>query len=309
MTEVSVYSGNYVPPNKTFAEKYMPQLVHIYERQPTNPNPPKKVVIFDLDETIGSFGDLYFLWKSLHLENTYPPPPESMRRFHQMLSLYPEMFRPGIFAVIEYIYRKIQKGIAYPVHVYTNTQCDAPAWVDMILSYIEHKVIGPDDSGQRGRVLFADPICAFKIGGKRVNLKRTTQHKTPADFVKCSLIPRNTEICFVDDQTHDSMKTGKIYYIQPPPYYHPLSREEIMDRFSRSELYSVYFSGPNTTKPTKLFLKPDVSNDVSIGKKIMYYVREFFLLGLPPSQYSRRKRTGCANQRCTRSKRKPRLDG
>jgi hypothetical protein len=140
-----------------------------------------------------------------------------------------------------------------------------------------------------------------------VNVKRTTHHKTPVDFVKCSLVPRNTEICFVDDQTHDSMKTGKIYYIQPPPYYHPLSREEIMDRFSRSELYSVYFSGPNTANSPKLFLKHDMSSDVAIGKKIMYYVREFFLLGLPPSQYSRRRRAGCINQRCTRSKRKPRL--
>jgi hypothetical protein len=149
MADVHVYSGNYVPIKKTFTEKYMPELIQVYERPNSqNPIPHKKVVIFDLDETIGSFGDLYFLWKSLHPENKYPSPHEYTSRFHKMLALYPEMFRPGIFAVIEYIYRKIQKGIAYPVHVYTNTQCDAPAWVDIILSYIEHKVIGPDDSGQ-----------------------------------------------------------------------------------------------------------------------------------------------------------------
>lgn len=285
MADVRVYPGDYITPKKTFVQKYMPQLVQIYQRTKHTPvNPVKKVVIFDLDETIGSFGDLYTLWKYLHSEKGYPVVEESKRQFHRILDLYPEVFRPGIFAVLEYIYRKIHAGFAYPVHVYTNNQCEAPEWVAMILAYIENRI---------GIGLFADPICAFKIGGKRVNVRRTSHDKTPADFVKCSLVPRNTEMCFVDDQTHESMQNNKIYYIQPPPYHQPLSRDEIMNRFYRSALYCEYFAGKGGGIDIQRSMNPvswprDV--DDKIGRKIMYFVREFFLTNVPPSQPTRRRR-------------------
>ena len=297
MADVRVYPGDYITPKKTFAQKYMPQLVQIYQRATREPVPPsKKVVIFDLDETIGSFGDLYTLWKYLHAEKGYPAFEESKLRLHRILDLYPEVFRPGIFPVLEYIYRKIQSGAAHPVHVYTNNQCDAPNWVAMILAYIENMI---------GAGLFADPICAFKIGGKRVNVRRTSHDKTPADFVKCSLVPRNAEMCFVDDQTHDYMKTRKIYYIQPPPYHMPLSRDDIMRRFSRSELYDEYFSSisrPENVSDTIANPFPGREIDEIIGRKIMYFVREFFLVSLPPTQLTRRRRLRKMNS--TRSKSK-----
>ncbi len=293
MNDVRVHPHNYIFPKKTFVEKYMPQLSQIYERRQPKPvaTGPKKVVIFDLDETIGSFGDLSFLWKTLHSDTGYSDSGESKRRFHDILRLYPEFFRPGIFTVFEYIYRKIQRGTAFPIHVYTNNQCEAPNWVAMILSFIENRVV-VTKSDQICSGLFADPICAFKIGGKKVNLKRTTHHKTPADFVRCSLVPRNAEICFMDDQTHEHMKTGKVYYIQPPAYYHPLSREEIMDRFSKSNIYSLYFNKkmiPIEIHSTTTSMSSKKEYDERIGKQIMYFVREFFLVNLPPAQSTRRR--------------------
>lgn len=305
MSDVYVHPNSYIHPasdNKSFIQKYLPQLNKIYERK--SEQSPKKVVIFDLDETIGSFGDLHLLWNNL-------PPANGNASFRAILDIYPEFFRPGIFAVIEYIYKKIQKGISYPIHIYTNTQCDAPNWVDMILSYIENKIQGPRPDNIRGR-LFADPICAFKIGGKRVNIKRTTQNKTPADFVRCSLIPKDAEICFVDDQTHEYMSTKKVYYIQPPPYRHPLSREIIMDRFFRSAVYANYFSYSDdnvrlscqNSEPLRLFGNDYIRKkevDEKIGKKIMFYVREFFLSELPPSQHTR-KRISSNRKNHTRSK-------
>lgn len=304
MADVHVYPGDYVTPTKTFVQRYMPQLVQIYQRAKHGPATPpaKKVVIFDLDETIGSFGDLYTLWKYLHAEKGYPAFEESERQLHRILDLYPEAFRPGIFAVLEYIYRKIQAGSAHPVHVYTNNQCDAPNWVDMILTYIENRI---------GKGLFAYPICAFKIGGKRVNVQRTSHDKTPADFVKCSLVPRNAEMCFVDDQTHDYMKTRKIYYIQPPPYHQPLTREEIMSRFSRSALCGDYFSGKDRLSCVATIIERDRAGadagreiEDKIGRKIMYFVREFFLANLAPAQTTRRRRTFKLNGTRSRSRNK-----
>jgi hypothetical protein len=237
---------------------------------------PKKVVVFDLDETIGSFRDLYELWCHLHARRGFPPKGADEPIFHELLSLYPEMFRVGLFAILDFLNEKFQQKECYPIHIYTNTQCNAPRWVDMILSYLQKQVVGDDTTN----ALFTRPICAFKIDGKRVEPERTTHSKCPSDLIRCSLLPKNVEICFIDDQPHPRMQTGKIYFIQPPPYYHALTREEIMRRFSHSIVYSLYF--PMTKNHVSLmiprtFMEPDPA-EVHIGQKILYYVREFFLV-------------------------------
>lgn len=297
---VRLYSGHYKKRRKrTFMEKYVPQLYWRNKDQDKDtgfmplvttplPLPIKKVVVFDLDETIGSFGDLYELWCELHHRRGFPKEGDDEPIFHELMSLYPEMLRVGLMPILEFLYQKFRQRECYPIHIYTNTQCNAPRWVPLILSYLQKQIVPDDDDNQVS--LFAKPICAFKIDGKRVEPERTTKNKCPSDFIRCSLLPKHVEICFVDDQPHPRMQTGKIYFIQPPPYHHPLTREIILQRFINSILYPMYFSSslsqrqrqnqshsqsPWTKK--REYVAPDPM-DIQIGQKILYYVREFFLV-------------------------------
>jgi hypothetical protein len=73
---------------------------------------PQKVITFDLDETLGSFGDLYILWDGLQMyikNNTEPNneeenPNESM--FYMLMDLYPEFLRYGILNILDFLYHK-----------------------------------------------------------------------------------------------------------------------------------------------------------------------------------------------------------
>ena len=55
-----------------------------------------KVVVFDLDETLGSFADLYILWGGI--KQTW----SDCDTFYELLELYPEFLRYGILTILEY---------------------------------------------------------------------------------------------------------------------------------------------------------------------------------------------------------------
>ena len=60
----------------------------------------KRVMVFDLDETLGSFGDLYILWSGVkHIHKNF-------EQFDKLLDLYPEFFRYGIMTILEFLYEK-----------------------------------------------------------------------------------------------------------------------------------------------------------------------------------------------------------
>ena len=64
---------------------------------------PEKIIVFDLDETLGSFGDLYILWSGIkHLF-------EDFDRFDDLADMYPECIRFGVLTILEYLYKKKQK--------------------------------------------------------------------------------------------------------------------------------------------------------------------------------------------------------
>jgi hypothetical protein len=211
---------------------------------------------------------------------------ESSLPFPDLLDLYPEFLRYGILSILEYLCEKKQRKECDALYIYTNNQCSS-AWTTKICEYL-NKRIDPTSS------LFDKIIHAFKINNTPVELNRTTHEKTHSDFIKCSLLPKSTEICFLDNTYFEDMRHRRIYYIQPRAYHHHLSTEEIIYRFLDSHLGK--HLAPNSGEQAKLYhylyacfqkqgcLHEGSDNakifqtDVFVAQKIMYHLKEFFYL-------------------------------
>lgn len=267
-----------------------------------------KVIIFDLDETIGSFSDLYILWNTIEKHSLSID-------FSNLLDLYPEFLRHGILHILEFLYYKKQTGECSKMYIYTNNQCiinestneESKNWVQLIIEYIESKII-PKESVDR---LFDQVIQAFKIGEKRYELNRSTSAKTHSDFIKCTLLPKTSEMCFIDNSFFPKMCGEHVYYIQPRSYFHYLRTDEIIDRFISSELYkkitytgncfeTILYQAFLEKQPTinMILLEKRLETDILISQKMMYYIREFFYL------YSRKIKTRKLKQKIGRFTRK-----
>ena len=69
----------------------------------------QKIIVFDLDETIGSFGDLYILWSGLQKIYTFDKE-NVQREFNSIMDLYPEFLRYGFMQILEFLYTKKKQG-------------------------------------------------------------------------------------------------------------------------------------------------------------------------------------------------------
>ena len=239
---------------------------------------PKKIVIFDLDETLGSFADLYILWCGI--KHAIP----SFSAFYDICDLYPEFLRYGILTILEYLYDKKMKKECYKIYIYTNNQCSVD-WVNLISKYLETKIKSCPTC-----VLFDQLICAYKINNRRVETSRTGHSKKIDDFIRCSsLFSENADICFVDDVEYPEMKSTKVYYICPRPYIHTLSTNIIIRRFVQAHIVPVgilsnesfwrdWFRLHNR-RVTRL-VKSDIELDLQVSQKMIFHLREFMMFGV-----------------------------
>tara|TARA_B110000879_G_scaffold58060_1_gene81657 strand:- start:3092 stop:3970 length:879 start_codon:yes stop_codon:yes gene_type:complete len=253
----------------------------------------KKVMVFDLDETLGSFVDLEILWslierytKSFHIN------------FDELLDIFPEFLRYGILSILEYIANKKKNGECYKLFVYTNNQC-GKKWTERIINYLNNKITSDF-------TLFDQIVNAFKINNVKIELNRTTHKKTYDDFINCTILPKTTTIFFVDDVSYKDMKKERIYYIKPMPYKHHLSTNEIINRFIYSKYGIILLPRDCTryafkaeyielcmkngtyhlyTNTTKTMLE----NDILISQKLMYHIKEYFLLTNKKNKTCKRK--------------------
>lgn len=247
-------------------------------------NTNKKVIVLDLDETIGSFGELYLLW-SLGLPSNVE---RNQQTFNDLLDIYPEFLRYGILNIIDYLKYKKDNGSYFKTFIYTNNILPIE-WVQMIVNYIERK--------QTSSGLFDKIIPGFN---KTIQCMRTTRDKTHSDFIHCAVLPRSTEICFIDDAYFDKMEYPTVYYIQPKRYNHMMKTSDIVERFANSRfadplnrldvrdlLYQTFIQNGllNTTGKDTL----EVSIDIIVSKKIMYHIKEFFLMSVRKTKTRKRR--------------------
>ena len=211
---------------------------------------PKKIVVFDLDETLGSFNEIGIFWDALeqyHGHNLFK------EQLFDVLDLFDEFLRPNILNILEFVKEQKIKNVCDHVMIYTNNQ-GPKSWVKMLSEYFNMKI---------NYELFDKIIAAFKIRDKVIEMCRTSHAKSVEDLIRCTKIPSNTEICFIDDQFHPLMEQDNVYYINVKPYFFSLPYEIMAERY-----YDAYM------KKTQVDKNDFVLHIVTNMKRYNYIVRQ-----------------------------------
>jgi hypothetical protein len=241
-----------------------------------------KIVVFDLDETLGYFMELGIFWDSLksYQKQKKQTTHFTQNDFNEIIELYPEFIRPNIFSILKYLKRKSESGKCDGVMIYTNNN-GPKEWVNHIKDFFQKKINYP---------LFIHVISAFKVQGKQIEMCRTSYDKTMKDFINCTKIPKNTQICYLDDVFYPNMNHDNVYYIKVKPYIHDLTFEVMIHRFLKSEIgksmvkenehedFSNYMH-TNLSRFDYSYVektKKEYDIDKIITKKTMIYLQDFF---------------------------------
>lgn len=241
---------------------------------------PGKVVVFDMDETLGYFTQFsifwYYLNEYLRINKKNKELKLVYESFNRILNLYPEYIRPNISSVLNYLKHKVEIGKCQGVMIYTNNN-GTKEWIHSIKDFFEDKI---------NYKLFNNVICSFKVNGKQIEMCRTTYEKTVKDFIKCTKLPENTQICFLDDLFHPKMNYENVYYIKLKAYIHDLPFDKILKRFSNSDIGKKILEDPQQFDDymNKAFnsynfvikTKEEQDIDKIITKQTMLYLQNFF---------------------------------
>jgi hypothetical protein len=245
-----------------------------------------KIVVFDMDETMGYFVELGIFWDSLNnyiklhkLDNIITI---NQDVFNSILDLFPEFLRPNIFTIFNFLKQKKLSKQCQGVMIYTNNQGPRD-WVNYVKNYFESKM---------NYKIFNHIISAFKINGKRVELCRSSHDKSMKDLIKCTKLPKDAEICYLDDTYYPEMNYENVYYIKIKPYTHDLDFDVMIQRFINSdtilskiivEKYNnddfIGFMKENMNKYEFVYMEKDGKEyeiDKIITKKTMEHLEAFF---------------------------------
>lgn len=239
-----------------------------------------KIVVFDLDETLGYFSELGMFWYAINSYITNKKIDYNLTQcdFNNILDLYPEFLRPNIINILLYLKQKRKANRCNKLMIYTNNQGPS-GWIDHIKKYFEDKI---------SYKLFDQVVAAFKINGKKIEMCRTSHAKSHSDFIKCTKIPETTKICFLDDTHYPDMENENVYYINIKPYTYDLDFDTIINRFLNSNLLNyVLTNKTDFYNFCKQFMKKYVYTynakskseqdiDIILSKKIMTHLHDFF---------------------------------
>lgn len=239
----------------------------------------KKIVVLDVDETLGYFVELGVFCDALTTTAWNHDTMIQYSQFNHLMDVFPEFLRPNILDLLYFLKMKKESNECSGVMVYTNNN-GPRMWVEHILKYMESKL---------GAKLFDQIVAAFKVNGKIIEMGRTTHDKTYEDLLRCTKLPPNVEVCFMDDQMHSQMEHGQVYYINVKPYVHQLSVQMLIDRFMQSPVLRSTIKSTVTVDDFRQgiakimhrfqYIPKDPMEqeiDTIISKKIMKHLNEFF---------------------------------
>jgi hypothetical protein len=218
--------------------------------QPSS-NKKHKVVVFDVDETLGNFAQFSIFGHVL--EDYFKTPDIMYQHFNNLVDLYPEIIRPNMVRILDYIRKKKTEGTCRKVIIYTNNT-GPDKWVTHIRRYFEYKLkqltLAAQTTQHTKDIMIVPPLFDRLIGGYKPEQatssteglsQRTTPEKTMSDLIYCSRLPADIEVCFLDDLYHAKMTDERVYYIKLQPYYSYISFETIVTRFLNSILFRSVF--------------------------------------------------------------------
>jgi len=214
-------------------------------------------IVFDLDETIGSFSQLSIIWKVLNKIEILTNNSElGQIQFNKLLNHFNKILRPNILQSFKYLLQN--KNSNDKIVLYTNNQV-GKRWVIMIKNYLEHVL---DNS------LFDFIIFAYLINGKIVDPLRTTINKTQNDLLRCTNLPISTRICFIDDKYYPNLGESKqVYYIKLEAYKYKLPWKIMLEEIDQL----------NIIKKSVISLEQTLNNKFEINKEEQIYINQNFL--------------------------------
>jgi len=103
-----------------------------------------KIVVFDLDETLGYFTQLCTIWELIEqyiYQNNIDIDAGKIQQedFNNLLDLFPEYVRPNLETILDYLKQKKISKKCKNVMIYTNNQRQKK-WVFLIKKYFETKI-------------------------------------------------------------------------------------------------------------------------------------------------------------------------
>ena len=259
-----------------------------------------RIVVFDLDETLGYFQEFGIFWNSLSqtLSNDSTKL-LSQSVFNAILDLFPEFLRPDILHILEYLKDKKNQGCCTKVMIYTNNQAHTD-WSKRIQHYFDNKLEYD---------LFDRIIGAFKINNEIVEICRSRNSKTIDDLICCTQLPPETQICFIDDVLHPGMVCENVFYINIKPYIHCIPFDTMIERFLNSKILYQEIKDKVNFKVKLLnimnkykynFEKKshmDYNIDKILSKKILEHLHSFFKIQSPGTMIKKYKKTNKTRKR------------
>ena len=232
----------------------------------------KRIVVFDMDGTLGYFSQLSILFKSIEI---FLNKKLTQSNFNSIMKLYDDCLRPDICGIFNYLTRQKELGKIDKICIYTNNQ-GPKLWTTRIKNYLQTRCNG---------LIFDNVICAFMVNGEIIEKMRTTNSKTYDDLVKCTKMPRDTQVCFIDDQKHRYIDHENVYYIHVKPYVYSLSLNELFSRFLNSSiirfdktlfvnyLNAIFLRNINYEHESKRQDEKDI--DIIASKQMLKLIRDF----------------------------------
>ena len=239
---------------------------------------PEKIVVFDVDETLGYFTQLGIFWDALNAYySTIQVQQNQQQLFNSLIDIYPEFLRVNIIPILNYLKHKKDRKKCKQIMIYTNNHAPKE-WISNVINYFHDKI---------KYKLFDKIIRAFKVNGKIIEFCRSSNNKLISDFFNCTKIPSNSEICFIDDVYYSNMVDDNVYYIKLNPYIYNLPFHVMIERFINSkygnkltnindftEIMNNYINKYNFVYSKKN--EKDYELDKIISKKIMLHLQTFF---------------------------------
>ena len=226
----------------------------------TNSN-SDKVVVLDMDETIGYFSQLYILWNLLiDISKTRL----SSLDFYSLTNIFKCYLHPEIINIITYLRNHNIKTV-----IFTNN--NGPYWwptlIAKYLNYESSKKIHQQKSHIK------EVIRAYKIDGRVNDRRRTSNFKLYSDLAKILNLTNMNKVLFLDDQYHEHMIRKNVTYIKVPKYIMMLPSNMIANMFLQSN-YGKLFIKKNNINIQQFIIKVFIlmkNNNYRLSKPIQLF--------------------------------------
>lgn len=237
------------------------------------------IVVFDMDETLGHFSQLHIFWSILkEYFNVYNYKYSNVD-FFSLLDTFNLFLRPDIINILNYLIQEKRNKHCDKIMIYTNNQ-GPKSWAELIKEYFHNKL---------NYKIFDQIIGAFKVGGKQIELCRTSYYKSIKDLINCTKLPEQTKILFIDDQHHPEMEAKNVVYLHIKPYIYKYrfidminsylnKNYSMIEKLSGTNNYYDFFKdklmGYKDISESKSELEEDI--DKILSKKIIEHLSTFF---------------------------------